>query len=338
MKTLIRIAAPAVLVLLAAGMFSPAEASCGNARGIGPNLNIYTPGGPFPPYNHAVTPDLKGSFWSFNPAPGGGDPALGLGNDNGSTDQYNWLYWPGYPGYATGPFAAHLGGVTGASHWNAVGVDGCIDNDGAIAGTADPAQCMVVLLTDDNDTDNGFFALLSVGPDAGQDYNFATATGGGPINLAPIPKPNITGSVRNGANSVDLTVNVQLPPGPANGLYLTCQQAALSGARYRIYVQDTAPITDPPGGEDSRDLSQWTPSGGPIPVGQPTNVTVTCGGVDREFFLCSTVEFPTGNGNFYEVNNCSRNSTQVECGPNMAQPPARRPGPGKTDTLPRRQR
>lgn len=337
MKTLLRVAAPLALLLLAAAVVSPAQASCPLARSIGPfTTYIYTPGFPHPPNGGSTTPELKGSFWSFStlgPA-NGGNPATGVGNDSGTIPQYNWLYWPGYDD-GTNSFAAHLvgpgpDGNYDQSHWNAAGVDGCIDNDTASPG----GRCMVALLTDDDDGGTGHFALLSVGPDAGQDYDFSAATGGGNIVLAPIPKTNITNSIRNGSLSVDLTINTQLPGGPANGLYLGCQAAALQGARYRVYVRDQADQSPAPGGSNSRDLGNWTAASGPHPIGASTSLNVACNGVDREFYLCSTVEFPTGNGQFYEVGNCSRNSTRVECGPNIAEPQQpRRPSTPKPGRL-----
>jgi hypothetical protein len=318
MKTSTRIAILGVFALVALAASSPAEAVCGSVRSIGPpTLVINTPGGPFPPYATTATIDIKGAFWSF----GGGNPAEGVGNDSGTLPRYYWLY------YFNGPTT--LDGRIGGSHWAAhPGIDGCIDADGSNPGAADPAQCMVILLSDDADNGQGYFAILSVGPDGGQNYNFATATGGGPINLAPIPKPNITGSTRNGALSVDVSVNVSLGSGPAAGQYLTCQQAALTGgARYTVYAQQTGDLNGAgaPTGADSRDLSAWSQVAGPIPVGTPTQINLPCGGVDTEFYLCSTVEFPTGNGTFYTVNTCSQNATRVECGPNIAEPPTRRP-------------
>lgn len=333
MKTLLRIAAPVGLVLLAAAVMLPsAQAACPSARVIGPaTVGFHTPGGPFAtgPYGpYTVTPDFKGVFWSFGTNPGG-NPAVLAGADSGSIDQSCWIYPSSY-GYA----ARFDEGA--CSHWNATGVDGCIDTDGTNAAAADASQCMVALFTDDDDAGGGFFALASVAPDAGGNYNFATATGGGDITLAPTPKPNITGSVRNGALSVQLTVNVTPSAGPAGGYYLSCQQAALTGtSRYRIYTASTPRDAGAPTGENSRDLSNWTlePStAAGIPTGSPTNVTVTCGGTDLDFYLCSTLLLPTGNGSFYEIANCSRDATKVECGPNLAEPgrPARpRPNTGR---------
>jgi hypothetical protein len=339
MKNLLRVAAVGLVALAAVAMLPSAEASCPNARTIGPNaVTITTPpgsfGGPYGPYS--VSPELKGVFWSFGTAPGGGNPSDGLGNDSGSTPQENWIYIGGYGSPAT------LDGGLGYSHWNAPGIDGCVDGDGTLP-TADAAQCTVILLSDDDDAGQGYFALASVGPDAGQNYNFLTATGGGGITLAPTPKPNITGSTRNGGLSVQLTLNVTPGAGPAAGYYLACQSAGLtSGSRYRIYTQSTPRDAGAPSGENSRDLSNWTldPStAGGIPVGSPTNVTVTCGGTDLDFYLCSTLLIPTGNGSFYELANCSRDATKVECGPNLAEPgrPARpRPSTGRLPSTGRR--
>jgi hypothetical protein len=341
MRNLIRIAAGAALVMGIIAIATPAEAACGLPRAISSlPSTIHTPGGPFnPPYNTSVN-NLRGEFWSLASVPaGGGNPAQGPGNDSGANtghavvgEAYNWIYVGGYGQ------DAFLGG--GQSHWAYAGTDGCIAFDGAVGtgtgGADDPGQCMVVLLTDDDGQGHGFFALLAVAPDAGFDYRFNTAAGNGPITLAPIPKPNITGSVRNGGNSVDLSVNV---PAPAAGLYLGCspaQNAALAGARYRVYSRNTPPNA---GNDPDRDKDTWTPAGGPFPVGQPTTINAACGGVDRDFYLCATIEVPAGNGEFFQMDTCSNDSTRIECGPNLAQPrdPRRTPSQkdDRTQPLPR---
>lgn len=329
MKNLLRMAAPVGLALLAVALMLPsAEASCPNARGINPsNLTLQTPGtftGPYGPYS--ISAEFKTVFWSFGTNPGG-LPGPG-GNDSGTIDPACLVYRAPYGDLS------HLDGGLGCSHWNAAGVDGCVDADGTNGTAADPAQCTVLLFSDDDDAGIGYFALLSVGPDAGQNYDFSVATGGAGVTLAPVPKPNITGSVRSGGLSVQLTLNVSPGAGPANGYYLACQQPSLTtGSRYRIYTQSTPRDAGAPTGENSRDLSNWTlePStAAGIPTGSPTSVTVTCGGTDLDFYLCSTLLLPAGNGSFYELANCSRDATKVECGPNLAEPA--RPGRPRPNT------
>jgi hypothetical protein len=313
MKNVFRIAAAAAVLLLISAAMGTAQAACPLARSIGPdNLVITAGGGP-------TTYAMRGVFWSFASNPGGGNPADGLGNDSGTIDPTCWIY--NYPAF--GP--THLDGGLGCSHWNAPGVDGCIDTDPA-------PRCNVILLSDQVGG-VGYFAIASVGPDAGQDYIYSTVAPAG-IDMAPVPKPNITGSVRNGTVSVDL--NVTVPP-PAAGTYLGCQSAGLqSGSRYRIYTQGLPRGSNAP---TDRDLSNWslvpTTAAG-IPVGQSTTVNVACGGADTDFYLCTTLLVPTGNGNSYELVNCSQNATRVECGTTLADPIQRRPARPKGETLPDR--
>jgi hypothetical protein len=321
MKNLTRLGAVAIVALAIVALTLPANAVCPPpARTISSGgLSLYTPGFPFTPTASAACPDpgsspypcggpvsynLRGLFFSFG-ATGANSGALS-GSAYFGEAASEWLnvgyFYNGttYPGY--------IGG--GTANWTNPGTVGCVDNDGTGPGF-DASQCLFILATDDDGRGNGFLSLLSVGPNANANYDYSTHD----LTLGAIPKPNITGSVRNGALSVDLTVVV---PPPVAGVDLRCQQAQLANARYKIYSRDT-----PRGvalADDSRDRSLWNLEGAPVPVGQPSSVNVACGGTDRDFYLCATLEFPHGNGTFFELDYCSENATRVECGPNVAMP------------------
>lgn len=322
MKNLTRLGAVAIVALAIVALTLPANAVCPPpARTLSSGgLSPYTPGFPFSPTASAACPDgasspfpcggpmtynIRGLFFSFGTT-GANSGALS-GSAYFTGPAYEWLN-PGYFAYGN-TYGGFIGG--GTANWTNPGTVGCVDNDGTGPG-ADPAQCLFVLLTDDDGRGNGFMSLLSVGPNANQNYDYTTHD----LNLGAIPKPNITGSVRNGSLSVDLTVVV---PPPVAGTDVRCRSTeVVGGARYKIYSRDTArgvALAD-----NSRDRSLWNLESAAVPVGQPSSVNVACGGQERDFYLCATLEFPHGNGTFFEIDYCSQNATRVECGPNVAEP------------------
>lgn len=337
MKNILRIAVGAALLLGLAASMQPAEANCGAARAFTTLPNRFsTPGAPFGPNGYAVSPDFAGSFWSLAPLPGGGNPANALGNDSGAltgpTGGFGTPLPPGpsslwiYPGF--GGAGAYIGQSTG--HWQTPGSDGCIDNDGSTGGCspAETGQCMVALLTDDDQAGHGFFAVLAkTANTAGGnglgvcDYDFSTLTSGD-FQLAAVPKPEIRGSTRNGANSVDVSVRVSLP---SSGFFLGCspaQNAAIQAATAKLYLRQVLGH-DTTNANPDRNKNTWVSASGDIPLNTNTTITLTCGGTDTDYYLCSTLKVPTGNGQFYELDNCSSDSLTIECGPNLAQPQER---------------
>jgi hypothetical protein len=63
---------------------------------------------------------------------------------------------------------------------------------------------------------------------------------------------------------------------------------------------------------------------------------VQCRFGDVDAYLCATLMIPTGNGSFYELPNCSRNSIRANCFPGFAEPVDRRPTRPQRDSLPPR--
>jgi hypothetical protein len=369
MRRLLTIAAGLVLVMGLAAALAPAEASCLAARGIISTTTsnqsyLFTPGNPFAP-NYAqyvrpgggtVTYYMNGDFWAF----GGGNPIVGVGVDSGSfKGQFTALGNPAWlnTGYFGGQ-QAFLGGGTG--HWQTGGIDGCITTTGTDPLGPDGGECNVVLLQDEDGsgTETGFFALLATDQNSTQEFEYTVATGFPvAINLAPIPKPQITGSARVPPDDVNLTVTVSTTIDPAHGFYLNCsptQNAALPDG-YRLYARRVPRLTPKPAQHNTRWINQalhlvpgpplppWNPlTPAKVPLGQPANVLVDCTG-NEDVWIGASLTFggvAAGAPN-YETKIVSMNSTKIECGPNSAEPkplerPARQPKPSMDRPTPRR--
>lgn len=331
-----------VLVMGLTAALNPASAACTAARAVtsavGSNVtSFFTPGNPFTPTgNYPVTPYggsttyyLNGEFWSF----GGGNPQYNVGNDSGYfkglASALGEPTWTGGGYY--GGFATFLGGPLG--HWAASGVDGCIDFDGTNLAQPDPAECNVVVLTDEADG-TGYFTAMSVNPAAGNDFVYNSSSGFAPnVTLAPIPKPVILDSVTVGSN---ITITATVNPGaiaPQNGFDFKCQAAGIVQG-YKIYVRQLPGHNTPkPIQVNTREINQtlgpplppWvpvTPATGTT-FGAPSVFRLDCAAQgDTDFYLCATMLFGgTAPGAArYELKNCSMNATKVECGPNMAEP------------------
>lgn len=332
----------------------PAEAACGAARNITTiGGAVVSPGAPHTPNADSsdgcisdygtlnvcggtLTYLANGVFWAW----GGGNPAIGLGHDNGTNKgdiSSNWLqlgYYPDLPAQIGGQF----------SHWQYPGTDGCITETGSSSGATglpDGQECMVVLIEDLNGP-NASFLALSVIPNAGADFEITPANGfPAQLNLVATPKPQVVSSSVVGPN-VNLTV--QLPVGStaltrANGFDFKCHGAPgeiLIG--YKVYSRQWAAagngtVPPEPAAGDSRAI---TPVGGfpatppwvlrsgpaPVPVGSPTSFTVPCNGGNVS--LCATLAFG-GPSNAvgaapWETKYCSMSSTTVTCDPTMANP------------------
>jgi hypothetical protein len=316
---------------------------------------FYTPGNPFGAAQPGVllgggstTYYLNGFFWSF----GGGNPVVGLGNDNGANkgNYYsNWLH-PRAP--STGP--AFVGG--GSGHWAYPGTDGCIDFDGSngnhtTAGLPDVNECNIIVLND-LQGDNAYFGVFAVAPNPNNALNFEYTTVTGfpnPLNLAVLPKPQVISSTPFGGGQVSMTVRVDPGPlTPANGFYLHCspaQNAAILTG-WRLYTRSVPTGAPKPSSPTGRALDQstdgtfpnfpasapilppWVLNGGTHPIGVDASITVPCND-DNDFFMCATLTFGgasniTGAAD-WELKFCSMNSTRVQCGPNLADP---HPKPG----------
>jgi hypothetical protein len=261
-----------------------------------------------------VSPNLSATFWRL----GAGDPAIGIGNDNGSFDLVGagGVYFPAYAS------SGYYGGASLVSGWQP-GTDGCIDG----------GNCLCMLLTD-TDGDNTYYAIASAQSSAtlttvlrqpGTDGSGAYAA---PIILQPVQAPQITGSTRAGTEVV-LDVNVPAPGAVYNSGNTNCNCAATG---YRVLTQTLARGSMPP----SDRSSGWVEASGVVPIGTPTQVTTSCGATDQDVYLATELVFDSGFG----TSVVSRNSSRVECGTTLADPDdkPRTPRPRLDRPSPRGQR
>lgn len=357
MKTMTRILGVAAVAVLAVALAGPASATC-NADSIistvaapsATNTNksfIFGEAFAASPYfgqsgfgntwaygiaaGDPASPPLSAnaqvSFWAL----GAGDPAVGVGFDNGAYDMVGaGLYFYGYGvGEGGNPNYSFFYAATIEGSWDGGATDGC-PGDGA--GNA----CMCLLITDE-ENGAGTFAITGGFADANVNtfMNREGTTDGGaiennaPIVLLPIPGPTIVGSNRDGTtNDVTFTINV---PSAAIASDYT-QDAALgcdcSPVGYKVYQSVVGRGGMPPMG---RDLASWTempqadgmaqPALG-TPLGTEVSLTSGCGGSDSDVYLTTQLIFDSG----FATSTVSANSTRVECGPSLANPSDTRPG------------
>jgi hypothetical protein len=262
------------------------------------------------PGNPPVTSGFSGLFWAL----GAGDPATGLGDDNGTHTEDGWFDYNATPA-VNFYYAGYID-----TDWSVAGIDGCLYNAGA-TGSLDGDECTCVLLSDQYDSE-GYFAVASGQVDVvgntvldmpGSDDNGNS----GPIILMPIPKPFITNTVED-HSTLDLDLTVTVAPFTA-GVYVKdgcdCGPIGFKVMSFELSLGDPPP-TD-------RDISLWTEielvGGGTQPVtpfGSSVTVESTCGSANTDVYLASALVFDSGFGPAV----VSRNSTRIECGPNLADP------------------
>lgn len=319
MKILNRVAFPAIALLVMVVVAQPAAASCGvpyiisNVEDADNYAYIWTDGlwcgGTYCP-GDAMSAARSAVFWAL----GGGDPVIGVGNDNGDWTDENWLYGYYYPGYGYYPF-------TLLTAWDAPGVDGCLNLTG---GLGQPGTCTCLLLTDEV-AGVGKFAAVSVQTDAGGASYLNRTTGGAPVVLQDMPKPQIIGSTRDPV-TFNIVMNVSVPA-PTLGVYEAPTCGCAEPVAYKLYQAVVARGAAPP---TSRDVAGWTlmnlagavpqpPTG--TPAGTPVAVESLCGSSNTDVYVTAQLVFDSG----FATDVVSTNSTRVECGPNIAEPQPIRP-------------
>jgi len=334
MRALSRIGLGATALLLVAVAAQPAQAACPPPYAID-HISEWVVSNPDWPagayytyYIPATSPNLTGVFWALT----GGDPTVGVGNDNGAlnfnfTEETAYMpYWE----YSHFPMTINAGLPMS---WGPASVDGCIDATGSDSTLPDAQQCTCMLLTDEWNG-AGYYAVLSkfVATDlftyvvATQDSDKMQLSSGEPKNdiiLSPVPRPAILGSTGDASGKIlnvvanDTSVdNVD----PCN-----CLQG------YKIYgvVQPSNSMAPP------RDLANWTElaSGAgtaqqTTQLGMPTSVRVDCG-VGQQAYIATVATFDSG----YRGHYVSSDAVRVNCDPNVADP--QRPDrPGTRPDLP----
>lgn len=236
MKVISRIAVLVAVALVVAVSVQPANATCALARLIGGcngTCNYITVAGS--PSN------VGGSFWGM----GGGNPAPGLGDDNGldtasgnADSAIDWVkqYAGNY----------YLGGS-----WGNAAVDGCVDN----ATTPSPKRTAVAYCGQAGGV--GYALAMCQLADSGGNYSYWL--GEGSSHAVPvIPKVKITGA--NGRTSI----NIGAPAVSANLLALDAScTGVITG--YKVYQQIRPTAAGAP-----QDLNPatggWTPAGSNLSV------------------------------------------------------------------------
>ncbi len=284
---------------------------------------IYTPGYPFA-NERTISDDFDAIFWSF----GGGDPALGAGNDigefgpfvpTGSTGQYYaWIYPGGIVGTLLYPALIYNPG--GYSNWADSRIDGCIDYDGSDPVLNDEDQCMLVLLADQSENGaTGYFGLIAQSASSGGDYLLNRAADSGPIVLEEIPSPNIV-STSGGGLPLTIELTLAAPTVPPGAIYdnSECPQDLVVGYKvYAIEQEPAAPLPDRTR-DDGDPATGWEPApggvgpgGGPIPIDQFATVLIECGfPPPAPTVLALSLVFESG----FETPFVSRSSTSIDCG------------------------
>jgi hypothetical protein len=367
MKILNKIVIGAALALLVGAMVQPAWAACGGSRIMdnggaylvsNPNWNgsggsrtcayygcYATENGP------AISDNFSGTFWAL----GAGDPAFGLGIDNGDWDVANWSKKVAAGTYQYASFltlsAGELGSEPGPPPTWSFAADGCITDAGTTAGVIDGGECSCMLLTDEWDG-VGYFAVLSNFTDVGSgtfDMIPTTTDAGGftTIKLEPLARPNITGSTRVDEALAIVNFSVDVGALPASAIQQKGGCDCLIG--YQVYSYRTgrgglAPtgrssFCTAPGQTDCWDLAAGT-DGGAQPV-TPANgqkavaqVQVDCDEAAQEdLYLSTMLVLDPGSAGGFSGGNVSQNSFLVECGANLAVP--NRQDRGRSDEAPR---
>ena len=249
-----------------------------------------------------ITDQFTGFFWGV----GVGDPAPGVGADNGTFAAIDWMYvYPNYPASVLTTWAA------------STDIDTCIDVQGALG-----ERCQVTFFQD-VDLENGgegLFAIVST-PDDSASGDFFLDNGGVNITLAPADKMAILGSTRAGDTGVEIMLGS--PAMPEAGLYLSdapaCQGAGVGGTAANGLIVGYQAVTQvvPRGSAPPSDFSRaaWTNAGDVAPVGQPTAISVPCDG-DSDVYASYAWEMDSG----FSSPIVSSSTTRLECGANIADP------------------
>ncbi len=231
-------------------------------------------------YTYVRSPGLdspatyKGSFWAL----GFGNPANGVGHDNGSLAPWDgasgWLHqYPGVPTYLFGDW----------------GSDPRIDGCAILQPVAQPSRT-VVMLTDQNRAGQiGYYAAACVQVGQAGHFNFSDGLGGRDIELVPIPRPRVlawTGL----PNALDIVLDLpSTPPVQQDG---TCGSRVITG--YKIY-QRMLPWMYPGDGADRVRDADWTLAGGPFPLGAPQTIRVHPPYADEvTIYLATTLVLDSG--------------------------------------------
>jgi len=188
---------------------------------------------------------------------------------------------------------------------------------GGVADCVQSGACTCVLMNDEFQA-TGYWAVVAnvntgaVRTTLLRQPGMDPAGNASPIVLRPISSPVILSAARDGVFIV-LMVNVAAD---AEARYELGGCDCVSG--YRVMSQ-TRPRHEPP--PVDRDVSLWTelpgqPAAG-TPLGTPIEVTLDCSNTELNYYLTTQIVGQDG----FDTNKVSQNSTRVECGFILADPP-----------------
>jgi len=280
------------VALVVAVSAQPARATCANADLIGGcnGLCKYI-------FTNGATPSsaLTGNFWGM----GGGNPAVGLGDDNGADlaqgnadSSIDWI-------------KSYAGQFYLAGNWANAAVDGCVDN----ATTPSPKRTVVVYT--DQAAGKGYFLAMCKQADVSANYSFF----GTPSdhNLVPIPRAPIATSSRVSGVTASLSMSAPDTAGLAAGvanLDATCTGTVRG---YKVYTQLRPNAAGAP--TDLHTASGWVAQGGEVAVANGTSSTVPCSAASS-VWVANSLVFDSG----FETAFVSA-PQQVACDPTLATHP-----------------
>ncbi len=230
---------------------------------------------------------FKGSFWAL----GFGSPDVVPGHDNGTWPSSSWLWGPDGAVYLLGGWG------------DDPGIDGCANTPPV----PQPGKTVVLLADTNADGSDGYFVAACATKNDFEAYNFQDLNPSG-LRLFQIPRPIFVASARAGT-ALNLTLNHEavvrgIQPGD-------CGSPLIRG--YRVYSQAVPRNAAAPA---NRDKAQWTALTTESAIGANSVASIDCS-TDSDVYLATALVFDSGVETLY----VSRNSTVVQCGQTLADPP-----------------
>ncbi len=286
MKLFSRLAIVVTAAIVALAAIQPADAACGLPA-------LITQNGTNGSYGYIESPGLssvssfQGTFWAL----GFGSPDVVPGHDNGTWPARFWLAPPDTRVYLSGDWGA------------SPAIDGCASTPPV----PQPGKTVVLLADTNADGSDGYFVAACATKNARGNYNFQDVHPFG-LHSARIPRPIFVASARAGT-ALNLTLNHEAVVGgvqPGD-----CGATLIRG--YRVYSQAVPRNAAAPA---SRDKAQWTALTTESAIGANSVASIDCS-TDSDVYLATALVFDSGVETLY----VSRNSTVVQCGQTLADPP-----------------
>ncbi len=286
MKLISRLAIVVTAAIVTAAAIQPAGAACTVISLIHQNGSNGSAGYIESPGLSSVS-SFKGTFWAL----GFGSPDVVPGHDSGTWPTSSWLFGFDFFVYVNGDWS------------RSQAIDGCASTPPV----PQPGKTVVLLADTNANGSNGYFVAACVTKNLAGDYNFQDVHPSG-LRLARIPRPIFVASARAGT-ALNLTLNHEAVVGgvqPGD-----CGATLIRG--YRVYSQAVPRNAAAPA---SRDKAQWTALTTESAIGANSVASIDCS-TDSDVYLATALVFDSGVETLY----VSRNSTVVQCGQTLADPP-----------------